>query len=117
MEHVVRYRTPAGEDRLEDVPSVEAALERVEHLRNDEGVADVRVYRQVPVTFRAYYRAAVVTHETPVPAPVVPVVDQPSPPAGAMPLAPAPVSVAHEENVEGTDTPADNRKISLFNRG
>lgn len=63
MAHLVRYSSPEGEERYEDVADLDAAVDRVEHLRNAEGVSDVRVYREVPLEFRTYVRVAVADDE------------------------------------------------------
>jgi hypothetical protein len=122
MDHAVHYRTSDGETRFEDVASLDAAVAMVERLRNDEGVSDVRVYRQVPIEFKAYYKVVVGdgAPATPAAAPAPAATPAPpaapaTPPPGAMPLGPAtpaaPPAVAREEE------PDANRRGSLFSRG
>jgi hypothetical protein len=108
MDHAVHYRTSAGDTRLEEVGSLEAAVSLVERLRNDEGVSDVRVYKQVPIEFKTYYKVTVVGSDagangeavsaTPASAPApgpqpaaqaTPSAAPQDPPPGAMPLGPS----------------------------
>ncbi len=56
MGHAVHYRDAAGAAQIVDVPSLDAALELVERLRNDDDTSDVRVFREVPIEVRTYYR-------------------------------------------------------------
>jgi hypothetical protein len=113
MGHAVHYRTSAGETRFEEADSLDAALDKVERLRNDDGVSDVRVYREIPIAFKAYYKVTVAEDATPGSTPDSPPPD--SPPPGAMPLAapvPPPAKVS-EEAVESEDA----KRSSLFSRG
>lgn len=110
MGHAVHYRTSAGETRFEEADSLDAALDKVERLRNDDGVSDVRVYREVPIAFKAYYKVTVAEDATPA-APPAAAPD--APPPGAMPLTPVPPPAkVSEEAVESEDA-----KRSLFSRG
>jgi hypothetical protein len=121
MGHAVHYRTSTGEARLDEVDSLEDALAMVDHLRNDEGVSDVRVYREVPITFRTYYKAAVADDGAEAPAPAtVAQVDGVDAPPGAMPLSPPVVAARAEEasspdvaNLEGDGEAA---RKGLFSR-
>lgn len=65
MDHIVRYHTADGGEKIEDVGSLDAAIARVETLRNDEGVSAPRLYREVKVEFRTYVRAQVVDDAAP----------------------------------------------------
>ncbi len=71
MDHAVQYRDATGEVQLTDVPSLDAALELVERLRNAQGVAEVRVLREVPIEIRTYYRVVAVDGDAPA-APAAP---------------------------------------------
>lgn len=62
MGHAVHYRDASGQPQLTDVPSLDAALELVERLRND-GAEDVRVFREVPIEVRTYYRVVALDEE------------------------------------------------------
>jgi len=68
MGHAVHFRDRLGVLQLEDVPTLEDALHRVEDLRNQPGVAEVRVFCEVPVEVRTYYRAVVADADAVVPA-------------------------------------------------
>lgn len=125
MDHAVHYRTSGGETTFEEVGSLEAAVAKVERLRNDEGVSDIRVYKQVPIEFKTYYKVSVVddaassaSAPAPAAAPSSGEAAPSTPPPGAMPLgqqspspapapAPAPEPSADEES----------RRGSLFSRG
>jgi hypothetical protein len=68
----LRYRTSDGAPRFTDVATLDEAVAEVERLRNEEDVADVKVYREVPITFRPYYRVVVDGEATEVPVPPAP---------------------------------------------
>lgn len=134
MDHAVHYRTSDGATRFEEAGSLEAAVAMVERLRNEQGATDVRVYRQVPIEFKTYYKAVVAdasgtpavapsapasgaTSEAP-PAPQAPAAPQ-TPPPGAMPLGPSgPAQAASAPNGKDDEGDGDsNRRGSLFSRG
>ncbi len=127
MDHAVHYRTGDGATRFEEAGSLEAAVAMVERLRNDEGVSDVRVYRQVPIEFKTYYKVSVLGEgapaaaagaaasgapaarpaATPSPAPQQPQATPATPatppapqtpPPGAMPLSPTPTPAPAAES-------------------
>ncbi len=126
MSHSVHFRDVTGEVHLEDLASLEAALERVEHLRNDDGATEVRVFREVPIEVRTYYRVTAVaeplaavaetdgsgiTGAVPTEEPAAEVLTPAAliePPSGAMLMSPAPVSAVPEPSVpEDVESPAD----------
>lgn len=119
MSHAVHYRAADGDPRFEQAGSLEQALAQVERLRNEEGVSDVRVYREVPIAFKTYYKATVAEDDavTTVP-PARPVeATTATPPPGAMPLTPPPATAppaakAHEEAPDGDGA----KRGSLFSR-
>ena len=119
MGHVVHYRSSTGESRLEDVSSMEAAVELIERLRNEEGVDDVRLFREVPLKVRTYYKVVVdeadqaASTETAVAA--RPDFSSDEPPPGAMNLAPPPAVASAPASVEEVEE--EPRRASLFNRG
>lgn len=145
MGHLVRYSSPEGEERYEDVADLDAAIERVEHLRNSEVVSDVRVYREVPLEFRTYVRVAVADEEGGSPSPgsssgstssgsasgAASGPPSVSAPSGAAVISPPPVSTTSSSKAEGQareaeasaveadaePRSAENRRTSLFNRG
>lgn len=118
MGYAVHYRDAAGAAKLEDVESLDVALERVEQLRNEDGASDVRVFREVPIEVRTYYKVVAVEGKHDV-----------EPPPGAMPLSPPP-AVVHKAVVASDAAPAKDetgeqpeesssdsaRRSSLFNR-
>lgn len=70
MEHVVFFPGADGAPAFRRVDSLEGAISLVEHLRNVDGVAEFSIHAltEVPVAFKAYYRAEVptATEESPV---------------------------------------------------
>ncbi len=123
MGHVVHYRTATGDPRLEDVASMDAAVELIERLRNDEGVEDVRLFREVPLKVRTYYKV-VVDDEVEAPVAEEPVAPKPradhsagEPPPGAMNLSPPPAAVPAGLAPVADEPEDEPRRASLFNRG
>jgi hypothetical protein len=117
MGHVVHHQDASGTTHLDEVASLYAALERVEELRNRDGASAVRVFREVPVEVRTYYKAVAVDDA---PAPTSPAWSGSAEvPSGAMPLVP-PVAV-REDVVEeaAADEPAstESHRRPLFSRG
>ena len=113
MEHIVRYTTSSGEDRIEDVGSLDAAIARVESLRNDEGVENPRLYREVKVEFKTYVRAQVIDDGAGGPGGDEDAGDggadvaQPSAPRGAPEGAPVEASATDEAPEQPTATPSE----------
>lgn len=105
MDHVVQYRDATGEVQLEDVPSLDAALELVERLRNAQGVAEVRVLREIPIEIRTYYRVVAVDGDAP--AASGGVVD--APPASAPVEVVADPVPPGDDDVEVADAPHEGR--------
>jgi hypothetical protein len=140
MGYAVCHRNESGTLQVEDVTSLEAAVEVVERLRNEDGASDVRVFREVPIEVRTYYKVSIAEDEIPAPVevpvaatPAEPVVlDEPvteplpavttaaAPPAaplpGAFPLASTPVPQPTVE-VHDLDDAGDGSRRSLFGRG
>lgn len=130
MAHLVRHRTPAGDTVTHEVDDLEAAVARVERLRNDDKAEDVRVFAEVPLQFETYVRVkvaeaptsppaatspsdTVVEDDDPAPAPPV---TPPPPPPGV--LAPVRVDAPSADADELVDaTPVESRKGVLFHRG
>ena len=93
MSHAVHYRDAAGEVHLEDRPSLDAALELVERLQNEDDATEVRVFREVPIEVKTYYRVVAVaadadTPPAPVAEQVVAPADEPGPAPVEAPAAP-----------------------------
>jgi hypothetical protein len=77
VDHLVRFTTAEGRDAQHVSPSLDDALRFVERLRNNEEASTVRVFRlqEVPIAFKAYYKAElrpVDAPETAVEVPVAP---------------------------------------------
>ena len=139
MSHAVHFRDVAGEVHLEDLASLEAALERVEHLRNDDGATEVRVFREVPIEVRTYYRVTAAAEPlvavadpdgpgtTDAPATGEPAAEVLTPaaviepPSGAMLMSPPPVSavpdpLSHEDAEAAADAHAGESRRPRFSR-
>jgi hypothetical protein len=134
MSHSVHFRDAAGNVHLEDIGTLEAALERVEGLRNDDDVAEVRVFREVPIEVRTYYRVVAVDESAALPAvETLAVAEAPGPepavsapvavleaPSGAMMMSPTPVAAVPDVAPEDVEVPADTgageHRRQLFSR-
>lgn len=123
MGHVVHYRNTLGESHLEDVASMDAAVELIERLRNEDGVEDVRLFREVPLKVRTYYKVVVDEADDAgdaVPASVPAGRSEGAgaePPPGAMNLAPPPAVASTPAPAPAEDAEEEPRRASLFNRG
>ena len=122
MGHVVHYRTPSGEPRLEAAESLDAALAQIERLRNDLKAEDVRLFREIPLEVRTYFKVAIVDEPAAAPTgrrpePVAEAVTTPSvePLPGAVTLSPPP-AVVHAPEPEEETEPEPPRRSSLFTR-
>lgn len=130
MGYAVCHRDAAGTPHVEDATSLDAALASVERLRNGDGAADVRLFREVPVQVRTYYKVEVadelaaadavpvVVADVPAAPPAVGAVAAPDELPGAFALRPPPVVDVPAEpvdDVDGEHEPA--RRTSLFTRG
>lgn len=60
MTYAVHHVDAADSPQLEEFPSLEAGLARVEALRNDGEVSEVRVFKEIPIEVRTYYRVVAV---------------------------------------------------------
>lgn len=63
MTYAVHHVDAEGRTQLEDVGSLEEALSRVEGLRNDGAVSEVRILKEVPIEVRTYYRVVAVEED------------------------------------------------------
>jgi hypothetical protein len=70
MQHMVIYRASDGRPLNHQTDDIEGAVKFVEHLRNEEQVAESAIYQMVPVpiAFKTYYRVEVAGTETAPPA-------------------------------------------------
>lgn len=121
MGHVVHHVDAAGQPQLEDVASLEAALARAEELRNDAGVEQVRIFREIRTQVRTYYKVVAVDDEPTPAGDATPSSDAeaasaqdveaaaiPQPDAGATPEAPGPDAAPAEDAAASADAPADS---------
>jgi hypothetical protein len=97
MTYAVHHVNGQGAPQMEEFPSLEAGLARVEALRNDGDVSEVRVFKEIPIEVRTYYRVVAVEDDA-VPEPPV----QVSPPepeleAALPPAVEEPTPVAEDE--------------------
>lgn len=121
MSHAVHYRTAEGEPRFDELGSLEQALAQVERLRNEQGVSDVRVYREVPISFKTYYKATVAEDAAPAAEVTAPAAEAPTaPPPGAMPLTPPSPAASANPPVAQANGELDEvdgaKRGSLFSR-
>lgn len=67
--HMVIFRSPEGKPGYHQTDDLEAAIRFVEHLRNEEGVSDARIFvmQEVPIEFRTYYKVEVAGRPGPLP--------------------------------------------------
>src|SRR5436190_19167175 len=110
-EHVVFFPASDGSPAFRRLSSLHEAVDFVEHLRNEQGMADVSVHSlaEVPLAFRTVYRVEV-AGAVPAPAepPAAEVAETAAPVADA-PIAEAPVAEAPVEPMpaEAVDVPAE----------
>ena len=129
MSHVVLSKGASGEPKVEESSSLEEALKQVERLRNEGGVSDVRILREIPIEVKTYYRVTAVedgaTPAPPAAAPTAPTPDiaplsaagqRTDPPSGSAVLAPphAVPQASVNDDLEGL---SGERRSSLFGRG
>jgi len=102
MVYVVLSTDASGERTIDEADSLDAALQHVERLRNEDGVSDVRVLREVPIEVKTYYKVVAVEEEAASAAPAA-ATAPPAPPApepAANGSAATELTVtAHEEDV------------------
>lgn len=69
MTHMVIFRSAEGKPGYHQTDDLDAAIGFVEHLRNDEGVTDARIFvmEEVPIEFRTYYKVLVAGRPAAVP--------------------------------------------------
>lgn len=91
MPHMVIFRSAEGKPGYHQAESLDEAVRFVEHLRNQEGVSETRIFRmqEVPIEFKTYYKVEVAGDE-PAHTPMAPA--QPAPVAPVAVVAPAPVA-------------------------
>lgn len=94
MSHMVMFRSAEGKPGYHQTESLDEAVGFVEHLRNQEQVADARIFRleEVPIAVKTYYKVEVSS---------VPPGNSPSATAPASPV-PATAGAAPSVVVDGT---------------
>lgn len=126
MSHVILSKDASGEPRVDEVGSLDEALRQVERLRNEDGVSDVRVLREVPIEVKTYYKVVAVEEDAaaapsaPPPAvettPATPPTAVPSdPPSGSAVLAP-PQTVPQSAVASEPEEPSAERRGTRFGR-
>jgi hypothetical protein len=131
MSHVVLSKGASGEPKVDEVSSLEEALQQVERLRNEDGVSDVRILREVPIEVKTYYKV-VALEDGPAPAPAPAPSEAPAapeavphvpasgprtdPPSGSAVLAPPHAVPATSVN-DDLEELTSERRSSLFGRG
>ncbi len=131
MSHVVLSKGASGEPKVDEASSLEEALKQVERLRNEGGVSDVRILREIPIEVKTYYRVTAVedgaTPAPPAAAPTAPTAPTPDiaplsaagqrtdPPSGSAVLGPphAVPQASVNDDLEGL---SGERRSSLFGR-
>ncbi len=75
MSHMVVFRSADGKPGYHQAETLDEAIRFVEHLRNQEGVSDTRLFRmqEIPLEVRTYYRVEVAGS---VPVDAAPVVEE-----------------------------------------
>jgi hypothetical protein len=98
MPHMVIYRNADGSPAYHQTEALEDAVRFVEHIRNEQGVNDSRLFRmeEVPIEFKTYYRVEVGAGEAGA---------QPAAPEAAAAAAPAPPTIP--ANLDGSPQPTD----------
>jgi len=86
MPHMVIYRNADGSPAYHQTEALEDAVRFVEHIRNEQGVNDSRLFRmeELQIEFKTYYRVEVAAGEGGA---------QPAPESAAAPAAAAPPTI------------------------
>jgi len=110
MSFMVNFRSAEGKPGYHPTDSLEEAVRFVEHLRNQEQVADARVWRlqEVPLEVKTYYKVVVPTG-VPAPAPA----PEPAPAAITPPVA---EDSAPKADAGGEAVGANGARFGRFNR-
>lgn len=100
MPHMVVFRSSDGSPGYHQAESLEDAVRKVEHLRNEEQVTETRIFRmeEVPIEFKPYYRVEIPGSESAA-APAAAAAPAPAPAAPAAPEAAAPAPAPEGEEL------------------
>ena len=114
MPHMVIYRNADGSPAYHQTEALEDAVRFVEHIRNEQGINDSRLFRmdEVPIEFKTYYRVEVAVSEAGSQAP------------GAAEAAPAPSTPTIPASLDSAAQPGDDAaaaggsgRFGLFAKG
>ena len=115
MPHMVIYRNADGSPAYHQTEALEDAVRFVEHIRNEQGVNDSRLFRmeEVPIEFKTYYRVEVAAGEQggaqPAPAPAA---------EAAAPAAPSiPASLEGAPPSDAEAAASGSGRFGLFAKG
>ncbi len=113
MSFMVNFRSAEGKPGYHPTDSLEEAVRFVEHLRNQEQVADARVWRlqEVPLEVKTYYKVVVPSGA---PAPASPPAPEPAIAAVAPPVAAD--DSAPKPDAGGDAVGANGARFGRFNR-
>jgi hypothetical protein len=119
MSFLVNFRSAEGKQGYHPTDTLEEAVRFVEHLRNQEHVADARVWRlqDVALEVKTYYKVEVVS---PAPEPVAsrPVEDEARPEPVAVAAASEPMATVPPSGPEGSNgvSGPNSARFGRFNR-
>ena len=114
MPHMVIYRNADGSPAYHQTEALEDAVRFVEHIRNEQGVNDSRLFRmeELQIEFKTYYRVEVAAGE----AGAAPAPAAPEAAAQAAPTIPASLDGAPTPEGEGAAAGGSGR-FGLFAKG
>lgn len=124
MSFMVNFRSAEGKQGYHPTDSLEEAIRFVEHLRNQEHVADARVWRlqEIPLEVKTYYKVEVVAPGAePAPPAPRPVDDEVRPETVPVAVAAAPGDGPPAATAPGPGGPvgpggANGARFGRFNR-
>jgi hypothetical protein len=66
--HMVMFTGPEGKPATHQTTSLDEAVKFIEHIRNNEGVSDARLYHmtEIPMEVKAYYKVELAAPAEPV---------------------------------------------------
>lgn len=114
MPHMVIYRNADGSPAYHQTEALEDAVRFVEHIRNEQGVNDSRLFRmeELTIEFKTYYRVEVAAGEG---APVAP--DAAAAGSAAPPTIPASLDGAPQPTDAEAAAGTGSGRFGLFAKG
>lgn len=114
MPHMVIYRNADGSPAYHQTEALEDAVRFVEHIRNEQGVNDSRLFKmeEVAIEFKTYYRVEVAVGEAGSEAPAAPAAPA-AEPAPAIP----PLAEGAPQPVDADAAAAGSGRFGLFAKG